>query len=49
MVQYTDSLSPVQWVNLYIAQARPTNSIITVTDPSPKPKRYHRLVTPPQP
>jgi hypothetical protein len=49
MVQYTDSLSPIQWVNLFIVPARSNTTSVTLTDPSPKPKRYHRIVTPAQP
>ena len=49
MVQYTDSLSPIQWKNLFIAPARSNTTTVTVMDVAPKPKRYHRIVTPAQP
>jgi hypothetical protein len=49
MVQYTDSLSPIQWKNLFIAPARSNTTTVTVMDVAPKPRRYHRIVTPAQP
>ena len=47
-VQYTDSLNPVAWSNLVIALPRTNTTTVTVIDPAPKPKRFHRLVTPAQ-
>ncbi len=48
-VQYTDSLSPIQWRNLVIEPAGANARTVTVTDPAPVPRRTYRLATPAQP
>jgi hypothetical protein len=49
VVQYTDSLSPIQWVNLSIEPAKTNSRPASVIDRNPNPKRYYRLGTPAQP
>jgi hypothetical protein len=48
-VQYNSDVSPTGWLNLTNALSRPTNRLETVTDPSPPPRRFYRLVTPSEP
>jgi len=50
MVQFNESLNLLSWSNLVIEPARSNSSrAVTVTDPSPRPRRYYRLATPAQP
>ena len=49
MVQYNETLSPTQWLNLVIEPARTNTRNVTITDPTPRPKRFYRIVTPAQP
>jgi hypothetical protein len=45
-VEYTDTLAVAPWVKLADVAARATNRVETVSDPSPNPRRFYRLVTP---
>lgn len=47
-VQYNEALMG-PWSNLVIEPAKTNTRIVTVIDPAPRPNRYYRLVTPPQP
>ena len=49
MVQYNETLTPTQWVNLVIEPAKTNTRNVTVTDPTPRPRRFYRIVTPAQP
>jgi hypothetical protein len=48
-VQYNEAFNPTQWVNLIIEPGKTNTRNATVIDPSPKPKRFYRIVTPAQP
>jgi hypothetical protein len=48
-VQYNDNLGVSGWSNLVIEPGEITNRTVTVTDPTPRPRRYYRMVTPAQP
>jgi hypothetical protein len=49
MVQYNETLNPAQWANLAIEPGKTNTRTIIVVDPTPRSKRYYRLVTPAQP
>jgi hypothetical protein len=49
VVQYNDSLNPLLWSNLVIEPGRTSDRVVTITDDTPRPNRYYRLVTPAQP
>ena len=49
VVQYNETLNPAQWVNLAIEPGKTNTRTVIVVDPTPRPKRYYRLVTPAQP
>jgi len=49
VVQYTENLNPPQWVNLIIEPGKTNARPVTIVDPTPRPNRYYRLVTPAQP
>jgi hypothetical protein len=50
ILQYNESLNAFSWSNLVIEPARSNSSrVVTITDSSPRPRRYYRLVTPAQP
>jgi len=48
-VQFRDDLGSGTWSNLWHAYTRVTNYFERVSDPTAKPRRYYRLVTPYQP
>ena len=49
MVQYSETLNATQWVNLVIEPGKTNSRTATVIDPTPRPNRFYRIVTPAQP
>jgi hypothetical protein len=48
-VQYTPSLTNVNWLSLSNLASRTTNRSITISEPKQSSGRFYRLVTPQQP
>jgi hypothetical protein len=48
-LQYSDQLPALSWTKLADVQARATNHVEAIEDPSPGTNRYYRVVVPRQP